>query len=93
MPQNIQAITAADSHPENELLILSGIYGAKGITNDVTDLLRSKIEDGRLELQVTNYEMGGDPRPKARKTLTITYISSGRTSTRVVSERDILSLP
>jgi len=91
--QNIQSVMVAANHPENELLILSGIYGAEGTTNDVTELLRSKIKNGRLELQVTNYEMGGDPRPTVRKTLTITYIYSGGTSTRVVSEGNILTLP
>lgn len=93
LTENMQKLKEMAGDSEKELLILSAVYGAEGITNDVTEPLRKKIRNGRLELQVTNYEMGGDPRPSVRKTLTITYIYSGNTSTRVVSEGDVLRLP
>ena len=93
LSQNIQEFESINGSCRNELVILSAVYGAEGTTNDVTELLRSKIRNGRLKLQVTNYEMGGDPRSSVRKTLTITYISSGSTSTRVVSEGNVLDLP
>ena len=82
-----------DNSPENELIILSAIYGAEGTTNDVTERLRSKIRNDRLELHVTNYEMGGDPRPKIRKTLTITYIYKGKINNRIISERNDVIIP
>ncbi len=49
-----------DRH-ERGLQILRAYYGAEGQFMNVTDVLRSRIDDGRLFLRVDNYSMGGDP--------------------------------
>ena len=43
------------------LRILSASYGAKDRFNDVRQRLQSRVQNDRLNLQVTNASMGGDP--------------------------------
>jgi|GEM_PF-415210 len=75
------------------LQILRGVYGAYNRSVDVTNRLNSEIRGGRLNLQVTNDTMGGDPAPGERKTLTVRYRYDGRQSEVVVNEGDDLNLP
>ena len=89
----LQQTAGLNGKTESDFRILSATYGAVGTTNDVTELIRSKIKDGCLDFQVTNYEMGGDPKPNIHKVLVITYIKDGKTITRTVSEMNILKLP
>jgi len=75
------------------LQILRGVYGAYNRSVDVTNRLNSEIRGGRLNLQVTNDTMGGDPAPDQRKTLRVQYRYNGRQSEVTVNEGDDLSLP
>jgi len=83
---------AYDRH-ERGLQILRAYYGADGQFVNVTDVLRSRVGDGRLYLHVDNYSMGGDPLPGAHKRLRILYTIDGDRRNVVVDEKTDLRLP
>ena len=83
---------AYDQH-ERGLRILRAYYGADGQFVNVTDALRSRVDDGRLYLHVDNYSMGGDPLPGAHKRLRILYTIDGDRRNVVVDEKTDLRLP
>ena len=60
---------------------------------DVTDALRSRVDDGRLYLRVDNYSMGGDPLPGTHKMLRVLYVLDGERRNVVVDEKTDLRLP
>ena len=79
--------------PGEKLTIHSAQYGAQGITDDVTRLLRSKVLEGRLEFPVTNAELGGDPIKGVKKHLEVVYSYAGQKHTITIPEGETLSLP
>jgi Domain of unknown function (DUF3395) len=83
---------AIDRH-ERGLRILRAYYGADGQFVNVTDALRSRVDDGRLYLHIDNYSMGGDPLPGAHKRLRILYTIDGDRRNVVVDEKTDLRLP
>jgi DnaJ-like protein len=78
---------------ERGLRILRAYYGAEGQFINVTEALRSRIDDGRLYLRVDNYSMGSDPLPGARKWLRILYSYEGERRNVTVPEKSELQLP
>lgn len=76
-----------------QLHINKAIYGHNGQGMDVTNTLRSKIENNTLNVKVNNKNMGGDPNTGADKSVKVEYTYQGRTSTKVVKEGDRLQLP
>jgi len=78
---------------EHRLQIVRAYYGAEGQFVNVTDALRSRIDDGRLYLRVDNATMGGDPLPGTRKWLRILYFYEGIRRNIVVDEKTELRLP
>jgi hypothetical protein len=83
----------AYQHHEQGVRILRAYYGAEGQFMNVTEVLRSRMDDGRLLMHVDNYAMGGDPLPGAHKTLRILYLIDGRRRNIVVDEKTDLRLP
>ena len=81
------------STTQEDLIIHSAKYGAKDKWNDVTQLLRSKISAGRVELRVSNENLGGDPVPGVVKELVLDYSYGGKRSTKKILENETLSLP
>jgi hypothetical protein len=79
--------------PEGEIQILRAYYGAEGQFVNVTDAVRSRVDDGRLFLRVDNESLGVDPLPGARKRLRILYVQDGRKRNIVVDEKTDLRLP
>jgi len=77
---------------ERGLRILRAYYGAEGQFINVTEALRSRIDDGRLYLRVDNYNMGSDPLPGARKWLRILYSYEGERRNVTVPEKSALQL-
>jgi len=75
------------------LRINNAIYGKNGRGMNVTNRLRSMIQNNTLNVKVNNSNMGGDPNVGADKSLKVEYTYQGRTSTRVVKEGDRLQLP
>ena len=75
------------------LQILTASYGAKDRFVDVRQLLQSRVQNDRLDLQVTNASMGGDPIRGALKTLRINYEWAGRSYEVVAQENQRVSIP
>jgi len=78
---------------QTRLRIARAQYGAQSRFVDVTDQLNSQIQNDSLNLQVTNYAMGGDPAPGERKVLTVFYIFNGRNGRAFANEGEFLTLP
>ena len=78
---------------ERGLQILRAEYGAEGQFVNVTDVLRSRINDGRLFLFVDNYNLGVDPAPGVHKHLRVSYIQDGDRRHTEVDEKTELRLP
>jgi hypothetical protein len=78
---------------ERGLQILRADYGAEGEYVNVTEALRSRIDDGRLFLFVDNYSMGVDPLPGAHKRLRVSYVQDGERRHIQVEEKTELRLP
>ena len=83
----------AYEHHERGVQILRAYYGAEGQFMNVTDVLRGRIDDGRLFIHVNNYNMGGDPSPGAHKWLRVLYEIDGNRRNIVVDEKTDLRLP
>lgn len=81
-----------DPH-ERRLRILHAEYGVEGQFADVTDALRSRMDDGRLSLRVDNYSLGVDPAPGAHKYLRVVYVFRGERRNITVDEKTFLQLP
>jgi hypothetical protein len=75
------------------LHIVAATYGARDRVIDVRQLLQSHVQDGRLELPVTNESMGGDPFRGQPKELHLTYEWEGREYDVVVPEGQSFSIP
>ena len=76
-----------------QLHINKAIYGKNGQGIDVTNHLRSLIQNNTLNVKVNNSNTGGDPNVGADKSVKVEYTYQGRTSTKVVKEGDPLQLP
>lgn len=75
------------------LHINNAIYGKDGRGMNVTNKLRSMIQNNSLNIKVNNANMGGDPNVGADKYLKVAYTYQGRSMTRKVKEGDRLQLP
>ena len=94
--QSVQANTGSGTRTGSSttgLQILAASYGAKDRFVDVRQLLQSRVQNDRLNLQVTNASMGGDPIVNEDKTLRIRYEWAGRTHDVVVQEDQRISIP
>ena len=78
---------------ERGLQILRAEYGVEGQFANVTEALRSQINDGRLFLFVNNYTMGVDPAPGVHKRLRVLYVQDGERRHAEVDEKTQLRLP
>lgn len=78
---------------ENDLTIISAKYGAGTIWADVAPQLRTKVQQGKLRMQVINEEFGHDPVINVVKSLQVTYSVGGRTYSKTVPETQMLILP
>jgi DnaJ-like protein len=80
-------------HHEHGVHIIRAYYGAEGQFMNVTEALRSRVDDGRLRLRIDDSTMGGDPLPGRRKWLRVLYFSDGERRNAVVEEKTELRLP
>lgn len=83
----------AFEHRERGLRILRAYYGAEGQFVNVTDAVRSRMDDGRLFLHIDNYSMGVDPMPGVHKWLRVLYMYNGDRRNVIVDEKTDLRLP
>jgi hypothetical protein len=82
-----------DRDDSNNLRITLAYYGVQGRTVNVTDLLRSRVRDGMLNLVVTNSALGGDPAVGSDKVLIVIYRYQGNETATAVREGYTLTLP
>ncbi|HYL62566.1 MAG TPA: hypothetical protein VE077_08085 [Candidatus Methylomirabilis sp.] len=82
-----------DRDDARNLLIVSAYYGVQGHTANVTDLLRSRVREGVLSLNVNNENLGGDPAIGANKVLIVVYRFRGEEQATAVWEGNRLSIP
>jgi len=83
----------AFDHRERGLRILRAYYGADGQFLNVTDAVRSHMDDGHLFLHIDNYSMGVDPMPGVHKWLRVLYMYNGERHSAIVDEKTDLRLP
>lgn len=74
------------------LKIVSATYGYNGKGLDATERISSSIKEDRINIQVTNDNMGGDPASGYTKTLTVVYQNPLGTNTVKVTENQWLFL-
>lgn len=82
-----------DRDEHRDTIILRAYYGIQGRTVDVTELLRSRVRDGRLNFPVTNDALGGDPAIGADKLLIVVYRTQGYETATAVREGFTLMIP
>jgi hypothetical protein len=82
-----------DRDDGNNLIVTLAYYGVQGRTVNVTDLLRSRMRDGMLNLVVTNSALGGDPAVGSDKVLIVVYRYQGNETATAVREGYTLTLP
>jgi hypothetical protein len=75
------------------LRIVSARYGRGNRVADVTALLQSRVNEGRLSVTANNSSMGGDPGKGDNKQLVVIYEINGQRSERRVNEDQVLSIP
>jgi len=75
------------------LQIDRAVYGYNGKGNDVTNRVRSQIRNNRVEMEVNNDTMGGDPNKGNKKNLKVVYTYGGKQRTKFVNEKDWLRIP
>jgi hypothetical protein len=89
-------LTAGDNRGqpvEGGLRIMSASYGAGDRFIDVRQRLQSRVVNDRLDLQVNNSSMGGDPNRDAAEALQLTYEWAGRPYDVTVHENQRVSIP
>jgi hypothetical protein len=90
----VASVVPVPSHGQVRLLhINNAIYGKNGRGMNVTNKLRSMIQNNTLNIKVNNANMGGDPNVGADKYLAVKYTYQGRSMSKVVKEGDRLQLP
>jgi len=88
------AVTQIPAHAQGRMLhINNAIYGKNGRGMNVTNKLRSMIQNNTLNIKVNNGNMGGDPNVGADKYLAVKYTYQGRSMSKIVKEGDRLQLP
>ena len=75
------------------LLVLRAYYGIQGRMANVTDILRSRVREGALSLNVNNENLGGDPAIGANKVLIVIYRIRGEEQATAVWEGNRLTIP
>lgn len=80
-------------HRERGLRILRAYYGAEGQFVNVTDAVRTFMDNGHLLVHVDNYSMGVDPVPGVHKWLRVLYTVDGERRSVMVDEKTDLRLP
>ena len=92
LPGGDSAYYGNSGYNASALQVTRAQYGYGNRMSDVTARLNSQIQGDRLNVQVTNDTMGGDPAVGKDKTLTVQYTYSGQQGQVAVREGDYLRL-
>lgn len=82
-----------DRDERRGVTIIRGYYGIQGRMANVTELLRSRVRDGVLSLNVNNENLGGDPAIGANKILIVIYTFRGEEQATAIGEGSRLTIP
>ena len=82
-----------DYNANRSLRIVRAEYGFGNRMVDVSNRLNTLMQGGKLDFQVSNQTMGGDPFPGQKKELKLTYTYGDRTEQATVAEGNRLNLP
>jgi hypothetical protein len=88
-----EGFSAGDPTVTRGLLVLQATYGSDQTQRDVKDLVKTKIQNGRLDFRASNHELGGDPIFGKVKTFYIKFASNGRVLEKSFREGEHVSLP
>lgn len=77
----------------SRLKINSARYGKSGQGADVTNRVRSMVQNNTLDFKVNNNNLGGDPNVGGDKTLKLSYTYMGQQRNIVVKEGDRCRVP
>jgi hypothetical protein len=75
------------------LVVLKATYGVDETQHDVKDLVKSKVQNERLNFKAVSGELGGDPIVGKVKTFYIKYSSNGKVVEKSFIEGADVSLP
>lgn len=92
LPQQAQ-VGRQLKHNQAGLHVISASYGADGIFNDVTRLVRDKVKRGDLHFSANSGELGGDPIFGKVKQFDILYNHGGVGYSKSYREGSWISLP
>jgi len=80
-------------HHEHGVQILRAYYGVNGQFVNVTDAVRSYVNEGHVSMMVDNRSLGVDPAPGIHKYLRVLYVHHGERRNITVDEKTFLQLP
>ena len=84
---------ASQLKAEQRLTILKAAYSAGDVQRDVTPILNKKIQNGKVQIKVSNGSLGGDPSPGKVKSLTVLYRNANGDFSISASEGERLLIP
>ncbi|WP_031499643.1 hypothetical protein [Bryobacter aggregatus] len=95
VPEGGQLVLPEGSGNQDEsgLRILDASYGVQGRKKNVTNQLNSALRNDRLNMRVSNANLGGDPYPGPDKELYVRYSYRGREYESYTQEGMLLNLP
>jgi hypothetical protein len=93
IPTDQQVSDRNDGNNSMDLRIVSASYGSNNRTNDVRQLLQSRVQNDRLNQVVNNATMGGDPSRGNTKTLRIQYEWDNQSYNVVAQENERVIIP
>lgn len=73
------------------VMILQAWYGANDSVTNVTQKLRSYINNGQIGLRVNNDSMAVDPAPEQRKALFVLYRVNGKRKAAIIQENGVFA--
>lgn len=77
----------------SQLVIVRATYGAGNVQKDVTAIVAAQLQGGRVQMEVGNHTMGGDPIFGESKRLAVQYRTAAGDYVVTVQEGDMLELP
>lgn len=89
----IAPLQAQVYHVGAKLKINNAIYGRNGQGANVTNRVRSMVQNNALDFKVNNNNLGGDPNVGADKVLKISYTYQGQTRAATFKEGERCRLP
>lgn len=82
-----------DRGEASDFAVVRGYYGTQGRMANVTDILRSRVREGVLSINVANENLGGDPAIGANKVLIVIYRFRGEETATAAWEGNRLTIP